>query len=395
MKILCVTQRFNPAIGGAEQVAERFMDFLSTRHEVTVYTTNALELDAFWKSDGIKVKDETQKDYVVKRFDVVIPSKIGQNLHNSPFSYGMPGPFSPLMWNEILKTGNLYDLIIASGFPYNHVIPAYLVSKMYKKPIISIPHIHLKFPEIYLTGFRLALLDSSDAIVVNTLKEKESLIQYKILEKKINVISPSIDPSSWQTSDGANLRSELGLDLSSIIVLFAGLTSPEKGIIDLIDAIKKLLDKNNKIHLLIIGPSTSSFTNYLNKQNEHTKKNIHYLGTVSESKKKHIFNSVDIVALPSISESFGIIFLEGWICKKPVIGCRIEAVQELISDEIDGFLVNFGDVEELSTTIEKMINDPDLRKRLGNNGYQKVISKYDMKRNLSSFESLCLSVVRK
>lgn len=393
MKILCVSQRFSPAMGGAELLAEKLMDFLSTIHEITVYTTDAIDLNDFWIPNSKKdTSYDIHKNYVIQKFEIVTPSEIDVKLYDFPFSIGIPGPFSPGMWQALLTLGKNYDLIIASGYPYNHIIPAYLASRKFGIPLISIPHLHLEFPEIYFTGLRLAILHDSDIIVVNTNREKKELLKYNIPEKKIKVISPSVDTAVWSNPKVNDLHLELKFSQNSLIVLFAGYKSAEKGIINLIESLKKLWHRNLKIELVTIGESAPDFVQYVNKQDGNVKKHIHDLGLVSEEQKRSIFSSCDIVALPSISESFGLVFLEAWICGKPVIGCNIDVTRELIDDQIDGFLVDFGNNEQLSHVLEKLMEDSKLRKFLGDNGKKKVLLKYNSKNNLLEFEKICESL---
>ena len=178
-----------------------------------------------------------------------------------------------------------------------------------------------------------------------------------------------------------------------MIVLFAGTKSYEKGIITLIESLKKLWRSGNRVELVSIGPSTREFDYYINKQSIKVRRHVHDLGIVNEDEKKSIFYSCDIVALPSISESFGITYLEAWICKKPVIGCKIGAVRELIEDNQDGILVSFGDRDELAAVLKRLIEDSTMRNSLGENGYKKVISIYDSRKCLSEFEKLCESLI--
>ncbi len=72
------------------------------------------------------------------------------------------------------------------------------------------------------------------------------------------------------------------------------------------------------------------------------------LGYVEEEFKRKIFMSSDILAMPSITDAYGIVYLESWICGKPVIGAKTPVMAEIIRDGIDGYLIKFGDIEELA-----------------------------------------------
>lgn len=394
MKILFVVQRFPPAVGGTEMLAEKLVEFLSETNEVTVYTTNAIDLDSFWNPHAKLIEtNDLKKKYVIRRYNVLTPSEVDDDLRKFPFSISMPGPFSPKMWEDIINFGPSFDLIIVSSFPYNHVIPAYHVAQKSKIPIIVMPHIHLQFPEIYLTGLRLALINQSNAIVVNTNAEKNSLIENNIQKERIHIIPPSIESNSWSDIKPIDLCSKIGIKPDSIIILFVGNKTKEKGIMFLIGSLKRLWKKLSNIELVLIGPSTLEYREYIKNQPPNVKDHIHDLGIVTEEEKQSVFKSCDVLALPSQSESFGISYLEAWMCKKPVIACNIDAVKDVITDSNDGILVDFNDKEQLCKALEKLVVDSKLRDNLGMSGFQKIDLKYNQKNNFIKFESLCNQLI--
>jgi len=180
MKILCVIQRFDPVIGGTEILAKNFMDFLSKTHEVTVYTTTALDIESFWnKNNKNTTISANSNNYEIKRCDFLTPTEIkfDENLQTFPLVNSHPGPFSPKMWHDLVLKKINYDLIYVTSFPYDHVIPAYVAAKKWKIPIIIWPAIHQEFPELYLTSMRLTMLNNSEAILVQTQDEKKFFVE--------------------------------------------------------------------------------------------------------------------------------------------------------------------------------------------------------------------------
>ena len=366
------------------------MDFLSKNHEVTVYTSNADDLNSFWNKNGKKTEEIEKQNYKIKRYPILIPDKVTKNLYSFPFSISVPGPFCPQMWEDLLNMKEKFDLIIATSFPYDHIVPAFVASQKYRVPLITLPHLHLEYPELYLTGLRITLLAESAAIVVNTNSEKRALLNYHIPESKIHVIPPGINISLVKKDTYDDFRKQFGINHDSIVILFAGLKSPTKGVINLIESLKTLWHKYHDLEIVFIGPSTKEFENYLKKQDRQHLRHIHDLGVVSEELKWAAFSSCDIFALPSKSESFGLGYLEAWLNKKPVIGCNIEAVSDLVETAKDGLLVEFGNITQLSETIEKLLDAP-VRSKLGENGFKKLVTHYDSEKLCRQFENLCLS----
>lgn len=392
MKILCISQRFFPAIGGAEQILERLMDYLSSRHEITVYTSNALDLQLFWNDKSESTNDLQTKKYLIKRYDVLQPHSISNELIRYPLSISYPGPFCPQMWDDLLNLKDKSDLMIAGSFPYEHVIPAFVASKKHKIPVIIIPFLHLQYPEYYFTGTKLAILNDSDAIVVMTNAEKQALIDRNISEEKIYIIPGMIDMNNHEQRK--DLRSELKIDQDSVLVLFAGSMSYAKGVIHLVEALKKLWTKSSKFDLILLGTNTSEFEDYIKKQSRDILLHIHNLGLVSDDVKWDAFFSCDVFAMPSQSESLGLVYLEAWKFKKPVIGCNIPSVQEVIDNGVNGMLIPFGDTVKLSNSIEKL-QDATLRLQMGQKGYEKLKNFYDSTMICNRFENLCVKIQTK
>ena len=267
MKILCVSQRFHPSMGGAEKVAKNYMDFLSKNHEITVYTSNAYDLNSFWNEKGKKIVNPPSLNYEIKRYEILPPYEIPKEFHVFPFTISSPGPFCPDLWNDLLNLKENFDLIIGTAFPYDHIIPAFLASKKHNIPIIIIPHLHLEYPYLHFTGLKLSILSESTVIVVNTENEKNALIKHTISEDKIHVISPGIEIKQ-HLGQSSDIRKKLGLSTKSLVILFTGTKSPEKGVINLIETLKIFWNKNKNIELVLIGQSTKEFEFYINKQDK-------------------------------------------------------------------------------------------------------------------------------
>lgn len=368
------------------------MDFLSLKHDITVYTTNASDLNCFWDVKGKRVSPTYSKSYAIKRYEILTAESVNEEEYDIPFAITSPGPFCPEMWNDLLNMTEKFDLIVATAFPYTHIIPAFLASKKFHIPLIVIPHLHLEFPELYLTGLWLSILDGSDMVIVNTSKEKQCLLNCSIPEDKIVIIPPGMDFDK-RKKEIRDIREYLQIDKNSLIALFAGSKSYEKGVTNLIESMKKLWSSSIDIELVLIGSSTNHFQQYYECLHDKYKKHIHDLGIVSDREKENLFSNCDLFVMPSKSESFGITYLEAWKYKKPVIGCNIEAVSEVIDNNIDGYLVEFGNVKELTDSIKKLL-DPKIRKELGENGFIKLCNKYDLQANCRKFEEICLSFIK-
>ena len=100
---------------------------------------------------------------------------------------------------------------------------------------------------------------------------------------------------------------------------------------------------------------------------------IRLLGFVSESERRDLLAACDLLALPSRTESFGLVFMEAWANRKPVIGARAGAIPAVVRDGENGVLVKFGDVNALSGAIETLVRSPETRENMGASGFARVV----------------------
>ena len=394
MKILCVIQRYDPVLGGTEILAKSFMDFLSKTHEVTVYTTTALDIESFWKKNNKNtIISANSNNYEIKRCDFLTPTEIkfDEKLQIFPLINSHPGPFSPKMWHDLVLKKINYDLIYVTSFPYDHIIPAYVAAKKWKIPIIIWPAIHQEFPDLYLTSMRLTMLNNAEAIFVQTQAEKNILVKQGVESNKLSVIPPVISTNSTDANPN-EFKKKILPNTDEKFVLFVGSKSSFKGIIHLIEAMKVVWKEKHTPYLVLIGPTTSDFETYFKKLSNKFREKIIDLGTVTEEEKINALSACTMLAVPSKSESFGLVYLEAWLFGKPVIGCNISPITEIINHKKNGILIDYGNVKELSNAITYLLENPSDCKIYGEEGRKKSI-KYNSNENLTLFENKCISVV--
>jgi L-malate glycosyltransferase len=99
-------------------------------------------------------------------------------------------------------------------------------------------------------------------------------------------------------------------------------------------------------------------------------------------------NKIDIPVYLSRKESFGVSVIESMSCGKPVIATGIGGLSEIISDGVEGILVQPDDIVSAAEAIEKLVLNSDLRDYLGQNGKKKVHKYYNWEDNLNSMISI-------
>jgi glycosyltransferase involved in cell wall biosynthesis len=128
--------------------------------------------------------------------------------------------------------------------------------------------------------------------------------------------------------------------------------------------------------LVLIGQVMKDFDAYFLRQSPRVYERVIVLDYVDEETKKDALDACSVFVMPSRAESFGIVYLEAWLYRKPVIGAYAGALPEIIRDGNDGFLVPFADIHMLSEYIRLLLANPLLSDAMGQNGYLKVNRQY-------------------
>ena len=90
-----------------------------------------------------------------------------------------------------------------------------------------------------------------------------------------------------------------------------------------------------------------------------------FLGRLDYAATMGEMGTCDVFSLPSWGEAFGIVYLEAMARMRPVVGCFRNGAEDIIDDGVDGCLVPPGDVETLSLTLERLLENPELCIQVG------------------------------
>ena len=414
MRILHVTHNYHPVVGGAELMMKHISEGLAKRgHQVTILTSNAPSAEAYVNS---RIKTLTSgveiiNGVIVNRLPILqLPLPIQMLLGGIMMAFwrgNLPGnDLIRILWNgphirglhrQIIETEA--DLVVAIPFPFLHVYRASSAARKKNIPLVIIPCSHPLDAFAFENPRHYRLLQSSQAVIANTGYEKEYLISMGVPGEKIHVAGEGVNPGDFDKVTPGDFRRQYGIDDHETVILFVGRKAAGKGLRALLSALQSVWQSDPGIKLVIAGSSTEFFRKVIEPRiaqlPEELRPSVINIDDFKESDKPSFYRDCDIFVLPSKIESFGIVFLEAWVCGKPVIGCRTGPVASVVSEGQDGLLVPYGGAEELSQAIMRLLADESLRRKLGHNGRQKVLRQYTWDRIVSKVESIYQALVQK
>lgn len=167
----------------------------------------------------------------------------------------------------------------------------------------------------------------------------------------------------------STLRTELGLAADDIVVGCVAVMRAQKGHRDLIDAIEPLIRQRANVHLVLVGGGSPVFEEiqaYSDSKNLQGR--VHMLGARRDV--PNLLAGFDIFALATQKEASGTVFVEAGAAGLPVIGTNVDGVPEMMQAGISGLLVPLKDRAALTAALEKLMDDPGLRRKMGQAGIQ-------------------------
>jgi glycosyltransferase involved in cell wall biosynthesis len=390
MRIAHFVQRYPPALGGSEAYFARLSRFLAAAGErVAVFTTAALDLEAFWSPRGrcLPAGTAIENGVEVRRYPLwrwrgrryllkplsLLPHRLWQCL-TLPCS-----PIAWPMWRDAGRSDPPFDVVHATAFPYGWPIACGLrLARRQGVPFVLTPFLHLgdiddphdRTRRAYTAPPFRFLLRSADLVLAQTELERAALRQLGVAEEKILLQGMGVDLAECTGGDRRRARREWDVGDEEVVLGHLANLSEEKGGVDLLRAAAIAWRNGDRFRLVLAGPEMPNFQRFWSRY--PCAERVRRLGVLSAEQKRDFFAGIDLFALPSRSDSFGLVLLEAWANGVPCIGYRAGGVAEVIRHEETGLLVRCGDVEGLAAAIGALARDGERRRRLGAAGQQRT-----------------------
>ncbi|TGN11217.1 glycosyltransferase [Leptospira ilyithenensis] len=370
-KIAILVPRFHPNIaGGAEKLALDYALILKESHQVQIFTTCAKDYVS-WKNE-LREGEEDWDDIKIHRFPVKKERNI--NVMNQVLESCLrkgnkvsieeeenflieQGPYSPSLVSRVIEVQNQFDLIILVGYLYYPIVK---VLPNLKKPTLIIPTFHEE-PAFTLPLYKRTFLPDY-SYCFNAPEEAD------VYKKQIGVLPKNYFYIGTYVSlpkEEVLQQNPISVEEEGINLLTLGRIEPAKGFPELYahyDSWKHFFPKE-KIRLVSIG------NNHL--PNDLIPISVHLQGFVTQTEKENLLQKSHLILNPSALESFSIAIMEAWSFAKPVLVNGKSDVMRGHCQRSQGGLY-YSDEISFRRSLEYLIQNPDIRERLGKNGRKYV-----------------------
>jgi glycosyltransferase involved in cell wall biosynthesis len=175
-------------------------------------------------------------------------------------------------------------------------------------------------------------------------------------------------------ADRERLRQQLGLPPDALLIAVVGRIEDQKGVDLLVRAVPAVVARVPRAHVVVVGDGTRRAAAEALTDELGVAGHVHFTGWRHDL--ADVMRAVDVLALPSRWEAFGIVNLEAMAAAKPVVGFAVEGIPEVVVHGETGLLSPAGAVDDLARDLVRVLTEPGLAARLGAAGRRRFGEQY-------------------
>jgi glycosyltransferase involved in cell wall biosynthesis len=220
------------------------------------------------------------------------------------------------------------------------------------------------------------IFDAERVICVSKALQEEVVWLYSAPRDKCRVIYNGIRPETFDFPfDPGEVKASLGIHPMAPMILFAGRVVYQKGVDILIDAIPHVLDHLPTAMFVFAGDGEMRWELEAATKMRGLGPNTRWLGKIPRERLRSLFKSCDTVCVPSRNEPFGIVILEAWSARKPVVATVVGGPGEFVSHDCTGLSINPSS-DSVAWGIGHIFASIEHARNMGENGRREVEKRF-------------------
>ena len=281
--------------------------------------------------------------------------------------------------------------VIHCGQVLSSGVTGWVMKKLFKLPYV----VYVYGSETYRFGNNHLLskaiksfLLNANKIIPNSHFTKDEFLSFGIPEEKFEVITPGVDTLRFHPDQKPTDLIEKYKLHGKFVLLTVARLDERKGHDHVIEAIANLKPCFPNLAYLIVGKGREEQRLHNLANSLGISQEIIFCGYINDTDLPRYYNLCDIFILlnrQSIKETrlkgdyegFGIVFLEAAACSKPVIAGNYGGIQDAVEDSKSGFIIDGTNPAEIERILTDLIINPQLRKKIGEYGLQRVRQQFD------------------
>jgi 1,2-diacylglycerol 3-alpha-glucosyltransferase len=385
MKVGIFTNNFTPLVNGVVVSISTFKKGLEKLgHEVFIFAP---------RFEGYKDKDKN----IFRYPSILLTHKVKYPI--------------PLPTRKDYKFTRKHGLdLIHTQHPWGIANSALKLARRLSLPIVFTNHTRYEFyidyvPRLLPKRWMIKLVEGAaaryankmDAVIAPTPGIKDYLIKNGVRESLIRVLPSGIDYSVLENALPANLRKRFNIPEDHKLILYFGRVGPEKNLVTILEAYKYVLNKGEKVTLVMAG-GTKGAEAYLEFLKQSANKlgisdKVHFTGIIPPEERGGYFREGDVFIHSSLSETQGLIMTDSMAFGVPVVAIRASGVVDIVVDGENGLMTD-NSPEALAEGVLRVLRDDKLRNRLSE-GARKSAQGYTVEAVTSRLEKVYKEVLER
>lgn len=344
-------------VGGAESVISNLSNMLCDDNDVTIISTYKLsDSPAFYIDPRVKIRYLTE-DIRPNRDELInaVHSKnIFKVLKEGFKSIKILYLRKKLMINAIKKCDS--DIIIST-----RIFHSKLLGRYGNKNAVKIAQEHNHH-------------NNNSKIIKKTIKSLKNIDYFMPVSKELyEFYKDKIEAKCMYIPNALDFEPTQIAKLDNKNIIAVGRLAKEKGFSDLIEIFSRLMNNDNKLKLRIVGEGSERQTLQNKIQELNLQENVELCGNKNKEELNKLYLSSSIYLMTSYTESFGLVLLEAGSYGIPCVAFdSAQGAKEIIDDGVNGFLIKNRDMEIFINKVRKLLEDEELRKKMGLAGIEKA-----------------------
>ncbi|MBW4028570.1 MAG: glycosyltransferase family 4 protein [Acidobacteria bacterium] len=387
-QFLLLTDAFLPHAGGSRVYYYNLYRRLAQdlQHSVLVLTTQTpghenFDAQATFPSFRIKRRGKPLPDWRVERaFRVLLPF-----LRTIRFQlFGRA---------DLLHAGDLFPQGLACVW----------MKKLFGTPYLIYAHGE-EITQTDLYRYQAIVRDSiyrhADRVIAANDFARQHLLRIGVEESRIHTIYPGVDSVRFRPELADAAQAERLLTTGRTVILSVGRLVPHKGHRILLEAIAALPATTPRPRYLIAGEGPEAGALMAQVAELGLADDVAFLGKVTEGELPTLYNLCDLFALANCEhrgcvEGFGMVFLEAAACGKAVLAGRTGGTAGAVVDHTTGILFDPSKIEEVTSALNLMLSNSDLRRRMGAAGRERAVSTFSWENAARQLDAVCAEILVK
>lgn len=291
------------------------------------------------------------------------------------------------------------DIIHSTDRPRDALMATLLARLTRRKNVV---HVHIKwYPEIgRVTNWALK---HGDAVLAVSRFVRRSLIEGGVPEEKVYTALNATDPDEFDPKRylPGTFRAALGMAPDTPLIGIVARLIVWKGHLELVEALATVREAIPNVRLAVLGRTNPQAAQNAGSYEAQVRRRIAALGLEEavtwagwRDDMPSVMADLDVLAMPSWEEPFGLVVTEAMAMQKPVVGFASGALPEIVTDGVEGLLVPPKDTGALADALIQLLRDPARRAEMGRRGRERVLRDFTPRRQADEVEQIYRSVMR-